>query len=107
MCHRKCVSAGLDCHSVFPENDDRTASEPLRPDQGAVFIGEDSGHRAGCAQHSCQMVSDCGRRTPTLRQSSRVCELRAADQVARYTRQNLLHAMALPIDGASCRAEAL
>jgi len=36
---------------------------------------------------------------PTLGQCSRVCELRTADQVACYTRQNLLYTTALPIDG--------
>jgi hypothetical protein len=106
------VSVGLDCQPVFPESEDTTKSEPLRPGhsknaQCAVCIGENSGQCAGCAQHSCQIASDCGRRTPTLGQSSRVCELGAADQVTCYTRQNLLHAMALPIDGASYRAEAL
>jgi len=36
---------------------------------------------------------------PTLRQCSRVCELRTAHQAACYMRQSLLHATALPIDG--------
>jgi hypothetical protein len=106
MCHRKCVSAGLHCQSVFPENDDRTASELLRPAQCAICIGEDSGHRAGCANtlvRSPRTAADGHRHSG----SSRVCELRAADQMACCTRQNLLHAMALPIDGPSCRAEAL
>jgi len=46
-----------------------------------------------------QITSDCGWRTPERGHCCQVCELRAADQVAFYTWQSLLHATALPIDG--------
>ena len=36
---------------------------------------------------------------PTPGQCCRLCELRTADQVAFYSRQSLLHATALPLDG--------
>jgi hypothetical protein len=52
-----------------------------------------------------QVASDCGRRKPTLGQCSLVCELRKVDQVAFYTRQSLLHATALPIDGLQLEME--
>jgi len=56
VAHQKFVSAGLDCQSVFPENDDKIVSEPLRRHhsknaQFAMCMGEGSGHRVGCAEH--------------------------------------------------------
>jgi hypothetical protein len=72
-------------------------------------MGEDSGHYTECAVRSyqtclileyayMQITSDYGWQTPAPGQCCQVCELRTANQVAFYMRQNLLHATALPID---------
>jgi hypothetical protein len=72
-------------------------------------MGEDSGPYATCAEHCCQTFLTLERpycRSPRTAADGRqhlgnvrVCELRTADQEATYTRNSLLHATALPIDG--------
>ena len=115
-------SAGLDFQAIFHENDDKIVSVPVCSDHSknahvAVCMGEGSDHNAGCSEHSwqtcltlerasyLQVASDCGRHTPTLGQCPPVCGLRTADQLAFYTRQSLLHATALPIDGLDLETE--
>ena len=94
-------SAGLDFQSVFPEPDDAIASVPLCPDhsniaQFTTCMSEESrSYIMQAAPYTpvkrlilrgayVQIASDCGRRTPTLGQCSRVCEVRTADRVAFY-----------------------
>jgi hypothetical protein len=92
------------------QNCKHTCLDHSKNAQLPICVGEDSGHEVECAENTCQtcltleraylqIASDCGRRTPTLGQYSRVCELRTADQVPSYTWQNLLYATALPFDG--------
>jgi hypothetical protein len=93
-------SAGLDFQSTFLDDNDKIVSVPLCPNYSkmakfAICMHEDSGHYAGCAEHSCQtclmlertylqITSNRNQRTPTLGQCSRVCKLRTANQVAIY-----------------------
>lgn len=66
----------------------------------------------GCTEHSCQtsltleraclqIASDSGRRTPTLGQCCRMCELKISDQVAfsHETRHGLTHRLTVFGDG--------
>jgi hypothetical protein len=92
------------------ETDNKIVSVPLCPNrsknaQFAICMGAGSGQYAGCAVrfcHTCltqeRACVQIGRRTQILRQYSRVCKLRMAEQLDFYTRQSLLHITVLPID---------
>jgi hypothetical protein len=104
-------SAGLDFQSVFLDNNNKIVSVPLCPDhlkntQFAICMHEDSGHYAGCAQHSCQTwlmlgLANCLGLQPkeaNIRAMFSGVPTEDGQPGDFYTWQSLSHTTALPIN---------